>query len=214
MTVNYPKNLKPIEFSDEVRRAHLAETLSQNPNGDDIWIFGYGSLMWDPRFEPAETRVATLEDHRRSFCFWTTRGRGSPERPGLGLGVVPGGGPIRGLAYRLAQDHTLDDVLEALWLREMSSGVYHAPWLPLETEAGTVRAITYVANPAHGNYAGDLSLDERAWVMSGARGPRGWSYEYLASLVETFKRLDIEDAEHVSLHERINEIVQERENAS
>jgi cation transport protein ChaC len=221
MSVPYPTHLKPVEFSDDVRRAHMADILSKNPNknpkgadirgsdirGADIWIFGYGSLMWDPRFEPAETRIATLENHRRSFCFWTTRGRGSPERPGLGLGIEPGGGPIKGLAYRLARDHTLDDVLEALWLREMSSGVYHAPWLTLETEDGPVSAITYVANREHGNYAGDLPLDDRAQVMSGARGPRGWSYEYLCSLAETFKKLEIDDPELFALHDRIHDIV-------
>ena len=62
MTVELPKELKPFNFPDEVRRANMADTLSRNPNGDDIWIFGYGSLMWDPRFEPAEKRIATLND--------------------------------------------------------------------------------------------------------------------------------------------------------
>jgi glutathione-specific gamma-glutamylcyclotransferase len=210
MTVNFPRDLKPFNFPDEIRRANMAETLSRNPNGDGIWIFGYGSLMWDPRFEAAEQRIATLNDHRRSFCFWTTRGRGSPERPGLGLGIVPGGGPIQGVAFRLAEDHTLEEVLEALWVREMSSGVYHAPWLPLETEQGVVHGVVYVANKAHQNFAGELSLEDRAWVMSGAKGPNGWCYEYLGAMVEAYERLGLDDPEHVELHNRIHAIVREQ----
>ncbi|MBT5110678.1 MAG: gamma-glutamylcyclotransferase [Rhodospirillaceae bacterium] len=215
MAVAFPTHLKPVSFPDDVRRANMAETLARNPNGGpndgDIWIFGYGSLMWDPRFEPAETRVATLDGHRRSFCFWTTRGRGTPERPGLGLGIVPGGGPIQGLAFRLANDHTRDAVLEALWVREMSSGVYHAPWLELDTEQGSIHGVVYVANEAHQNYAGDMSIEDRAWLMSGARGPNGWCYEYLGAMVEAYERLGLEDPEHVELHERIHAIVRERE---
>ncbi|MDE0812845.1 MAG: gamma-glutamylcyclotransferase [Alphaproteobacteria bacterium] len=210
MTVELPKELKPFNFPDEVRRANMADTLSRNPNGDDIWIFGYGSLMWDPRFEPAEKRIATLNDHRRSFCFWTTRGRGSPERPGLGLGIVPGGGPIKGVAFRLANDHTLEEVLEALWVREMSSGVYHAPWLPLETEQGIVHGVVYVANEAHQNFAGELSLEDKAWVMSGAKGPNGWCYEYLSAMVKAYERLGFDDPEHVELHDRIHAIVRKQ----
>jgi cation transport protein ChaC len=210
MTVELPKGLKPFNFPDEVRRANMADTLSRNPNGDDIWIFGYGSLMWDPRFEPAEQRIATLNCHHRSFCFWTTRGRGTPERPGLGLGIVPGGGPIKGVAFRLANDHTLEEVLEALWIREMSSGVYHAPWLPLETEQGIVHGVVYVANEAHQNFAGELSLEDNAWVMSGAKGPNGWCYEYLAAMVKAYERLGLDDPEHVELHDRIHAIVRKQ----
>ena len=126
-TIEFPAGLGLSSWSDEQRHENLQETLAKNPDPGAIWVFGYGSLIWDPRFEPAETRAATLQGHRRSFCFFTTRGRGSPERPGLGLAIVPGGGPVQGLAYKI-NPNAYDEVLDALWRREMSNGVYHAEW--------------------------------------------------------------------------------------
>lgn len=205
-TIELPTELRRTDWSDDRRHAHLQETLAQNPDPEAIWVFGYGSLIWDPRFEPLETRPATLHGHRRSFCFWTTRGRGTPERPGLGLAIVPGGGPVQGLAYKLPSD-SLDEVLDALWRREMSNGVYHAEWKPMETLEGDVQAIVYVANDTHPNYCGDLPLEEQARIMAGAKGPRGWSYEYLGNLVKEFQRLGIDDDHHYALYARIMEIV-------
>jgi cation transport protein ChaC len=208
-SVDIPAGLRPTPWSDERRRAHLAKTLAKAPDPEAIWVFGYGSLIWDPRFEPLETRPATLKDHSRSFCFWTTMGRGTPERPGLGLAIVPGGGPVQGLAYRL-DPAPLDEVLEALWLREMWAGVYHAEWMRMETPGGDVHAIVYVANDEHPNYVGELSLEDKARIMAVAKGERGWSYEYLGSLVKEFDRLGIRDEHHCALYERILEIVAER----
>ena len=154
-------------------------------------------------------RIATLDAHRRSFCFWTTIGRGTPEQPGLGLGVVPSEELVDGLAYRLDPDG-MDEVLEALWLREMRAGVYHAEWKRMRTSNGDVHGIVYVANEDHPNFAGDLPLEEQARVMAKAKGPRGWSYEYLGNLVQEFERLGIKDTYHVALYERIMEIVNVR----
>lgn len=136
-------------------------------------------------------------------------GRGTPERPGLGLAIVPGGGPVHGVAYRLNPE-SLDEVLEALWLREMRAGVYHAEWKQMKTSDGDVHAIVYVANESHPNYAGDLSLEDRARIMASAKGERGWSYEYLANLIKEFDRLDIDDTDHRQLYARIMEIVADR----
>ena len=170
--IEFPVGLGLSSWSDEQRALNLQETLAKNPDPSAVWVFGYGSLIWDPRFEPAETRAATLQGHRRSFCFFTTRGRGSPERPGLGLAIVPGGGPVEGLAYKL-DPAAYDDVLDALWRREMSNGVYNAEWRRMETLQGDVHAIVYVANDRHANYCGDLPLEEQARIMAGAKGPRG-----------------------------------------
>ena len=86
-TIEFPVGLGLSSWSDEQRALNLQETLAKSPDPSAVWVFGYGSLIWDPRFEPAETRAAKLQGHRRSFCFFTTRGRGSPERPGLGLAI-------------------------------------------------------------------------------------------------------------------------------
>ena len=205
-TIEFPAGLGLSSWSDEQRHENLQETLAKNPDPGAIWVFGYGSLIWDPRFKPAETRAATLQGHRRSFCFFTTRGRGSPERPGLGLAIVPGGGPVQGLAYKI-NPNAYDEVLDVLWRREMSNGVYHAEWRRMETLQGDVHAIVYVANDTHSNYCGDLPLEEQARILAGAKGPRGWSYEYLGNLVKEFHRLGIADDHHCALYDRILEIV-------
>lgn len=205
--VNLPADLRFEPWSDAQRRANLRETLAAAPDPEAIWVFGYGSLIWDPRFEPAETRLAVLPDHRRSFCFWITRARASLERPGLGLAVVPCEGSVAGLAHRIPRDERFDEVLEALWLREMLAGVYHAVWKTLRTDRGDVPAIVYVANESHRNFAGDLPLDDRARVIAGAKGERGWNYEYLGHLVRELERLGIDDAEQRALYERILAIV-------
>ena len=204
--IDIPVSLKAVDWSDERRRTNLQETLDNNPHPKEIWVFGYGSLIWDPRFLPLETRPARLIGHRRSFCFWTTRGRGTPERPGLGLAIEPDGELVQGLAYKL-NPVSIDEVLEALWLREMGTGVYHAEWLNLETTSEDVTAIVFVANHDHPNYCGDLPLEEQARIISGAKGPRGWSYEYLGNLVKEFHRLGIRDKLHCNLYDRILEIL-------
>ncbi|MEC7303930.1 MAG: gamma-glutamylcyclotransferase, partial [Pseudomonadota bacterium] len=84
---------------------------------------------------------------------------------------------------------------------------YHAEWRRMETLKGDVHAIVYVANDTHSNYCGDLPLEEQARIMAGAKGPRGWSYEYLGNLVNEFHRLGIADDHHCALYDRILEIV-------
>lgn len=205
--VDMPTGLRFEPWPEEVRRAHLRATLAAAPDPEAIWVFGYGSLIWDPRFTPAETRLAVLPNHRRSFCFWITRARATPARPGLGLGVVPCEESVAGLAYRISRDERFDDVLEALWEREMLGGVYHARWKTVTTDAGDVQAIVYVANDGHRNFAGDLPLEDRAWIIAGARGERGWNYEYLGHLVRELERHGIDDAEHRALYGRIMELV-------
>jgi len=89
----------------------------------------------------------------------------------------------------------------------MRAGVYHPTWLPLETAEGSVTALVYVANSAHQNYAGDLAIEDQAWIMARARGERGFSYEYLGLLVKEYDRLGIDDTRHRTLYARILEIV-------
>jgi len=209
-TIDIPDGLRSEPWSCERRRAHMEATIAQAPAPDEIWVFGYGSLIWDPRFYPLETRFARLDGHNRSFCFWTTMGRGTPEKPGLGLGVVPCDGSVEGLIYRLDPEG-LDEVLEALWLREMRAGVYHAEWKKMRTPNGNVHAIVYIANDGHPNFVGDLPFEEQARIMARAKGARGWSYEYLGHLVKEFERLGIDDPYHTALYKRIMEIVSVRE---
>ncbi|MDX1514560.1 MAG: gamma-glutamylcyclotransferase, partial [Gammaproteobacteria bacterium] len=89
-------------LSAEKRASLLAQARAAAPDPACLRVFGYGSLMWNPCFEPAESAPARLCGYQRRFCIFTTRARGSPEKPGLGLGLIPGPGDCLGLAYRLS----------------------------------------------------------------------------------------------------------------
>jgi cation transport protein ChaC len=189
------------EWTDEARRANLRETIDAAPDPSEIWVFGAGSLIWDPRFEPAETRTATLTAYRRAFSFWTIRSRGSFEHPGLGLALEPGG-TCAGVAFRLP-DARRDDILEALWRREMSGGVYVPTWADADTEAGPIRALGFAANRDHRNYAGILPQEDSARIIATARGTRGTCHEYLSLLVEALDRYGLDCPETLDLHRRV-----------
>ncbi|MBL0898699.1 MAG: gamma-glutamylcyclotransferase, partial [Reyranella sp.] len=109
-------------LSSKEREASLKEALAGYRPGEEVWVFAYGSLMWNPAFEFADRQPCKVDGWRRSFCFWTPLGRGTPELPGLML-ALEGGGQCEAIAYRLAPDQVLSE-LGILWNREMLSGVY------------------------------------------------------------------------------------------
>lgn len=187
-----------VEWSDAARNANLHETIAASPDPESLWVFAAGSLIWDPRFEPDETRTATLSDYRRAFSFWTIRARGSFERPGLGLALEPGG-TCTGMVFRVPEAGRAE-ILDALWRREMSGGVYVPTWAKADTEAGDVWALGFVANRGHQNYAGQLPVETSARIIAAALGTRGTCHEYLSLLVEALDRHGLEDQETRELH--------------
>ena len=203
---NDPVNPPPtslVEWSDEKRNANLHETIAASPDSDTLWVFAAGSLIWDPRFEPDDTRVAILQAYRRAFSFWTIRARGSFERPGLGLALEPGG-TCAGVVFRVPEAGR-DEILDALWRREMSGGVYVPTWAKADTDAGEVWALGFVANRDHQNYAGQLPVEMSARIIATALGTRGTCHEYLSLLVEALEHHGIEDQETVDLHQRVQQ---------
>src|SRR5262245_40796126 len=116
-------------ISHDQRADDPRSTLAEWTPGTDAWVFGYGSLMWNPAIKWAERRVARLEGFRRSFCFWTPLGRGTPQLPGLML-ALEAGGDCTGIAWRIAADD-VEEEFRILWNREMLSGVYRAAWVDL-----------------------------------------------------------------------------------
>ncbi|MGR3197486.1 MAG: gamma-glutamylcyclotransferase [Paracoccus sp. (in: a-proteobacteria)] len=144
------------------------------------WVFGYGSLIWNPGFTPVETVAARLGGFARSFCLRSIQHRGTEALPGLVLGLDPQeGATCRGLALRIApEDH--DAVLDELRRRELVTDAYHEAILPLDLEDGRqVRALAYVMRRDHWQYAGDLPHDEQARIIAIAQGGRGPNSEYL-----------------------------------
>ena len=179
-------------LTSEEREASLKKALQRYKPGEEAWVFAYGSLMWNPALEFAEALPSRVEGWRRSFCFWTPLGRGTPELPGLML-ALEGGGSCEGIAYRLAP-HQVRSELAILWNREMLSGVYQARWVPTRLRDGRiVTAVTFVVDTAHCQYCGDLPIERAAHHIAFAEGRRGACRDYLTNTAEHARSLGIHD---------------------
>ena len=182
--------------------------------GQTMWVFAYGSLMWNPGFPFVCRRTARLFGYHRRFCIYSHRYRGTPQVPGLVLGLDRGGS-CRGIAFLIAPDH-VPEVLAYLWHREMVSGVYRPRMGVVEligdgVENGTgngntevtehadsparqrVKACTFVADPDHRQYCNEHETDRLVALIRQGHGVNGPNWEYLANTVEHLEELDIHD---------------------
>ncbi|NNM71206.1 gamma-glutamylcyclotransferase [Enterovirga sp. DB1703] len=181
----------PIRSDAEIE-ASLAETLAGHPPGEDVWVFGYGSLMWNPAFRFEERRLGTVRGWHRRFCLWLSRGRGSPDCPGLML-ALDRGGTCRGVAFRIPAAEAREELL-LVWRREMLSGAYLARWVTVATEEGPVRAVTFVVNQGHKRYSGKLGEAETAERILAASGELGSCLDYFERTVRILRTLQVRDA--------------------
>ena len=191
-----------VELSSQKERAlSRQEAMEQFVPGEDIWLFAYGSLLWNPTIHFKETRHGLLRGYHRRFCLKTVLGRGSPENPGLML-ALDHGGSCRGIAYRI--DRTIaDKELKIVWDREMISSAYVARVLPLMTDLGTLNAITFVINRSNKQYAGKLSPEIIAAVIASSDGPLGSCTDYLFQTIEKMMELKINDKTLLQLSELV-----------
>jgi len=134
-------------LSEEEREKSRAEIMAQHVPGQDLWVFGYGSLMWNPAIQVDESLPAHVEGFSRSFCMRLMFGRGMPDNPGLMLCLVPGGA-CAGIAHRIAPEH-VESESKILWMREMLSGAYIPTWVDIDLGARHVRGVTFVINMSH-----------------------------------------------------------------
>lgn len=161
--------------------ASLAQTMQQRPHDGDVWVFAYGSLMWNPISDFDSRRIATLHGWRRSFCIRLIAGRGTPEQPGRMLALEPGGS-TQGVALRLC-GATLEEELRILWIREMVTGAYCPGWAPVTLDDGTeVTALAFVAEPDDSQYESDARASAIAPLMAVATGLFGSNAEYVFKL--------------------------------
>lgn len=177
------------------------------------WVFGYGSLIWDPGFAPAETARAWVTGYARSFCLRSIQHRGTRMRPGLVLGLDEQPGcDCSGLALRIADpDH--DEVLAYLRARELVTDAYQEAILPLRLEDGRqVEALAYVMRRDHVQYAGGLALDEQARIIAAAQGGRGPNAEYLFNTAAHLNRIGLGDATLDHLTDRVRKLLERDEN--
>jgi glutathione-specific gamma-glutamylcyclotransferase len=173
---------------------------------EPVWIFAYGSLMWNPEMPFAERRPALLRGYHRSFCLYSRDYRGTPERPGLVLGLDRGGS-CRGIAYRLPPDK-LEPAIDRVWAREMAGEVYRMCPVMVATPQGPVAAYAFVVRRDRPDYAGRISAEEMARIIAVAEGGRGTGRDYLASTVRHLEELGIEDGPLHRLHDRVEALVQ------
>jgi cation transport protein ChaC len=158
----------------------FGERMSDGP--DRRWVFGYGSLMWRPGFDYLERRGAVLHGRRRAFCIYSVHHRGTLARPGLVLGLAPGGS-VRGVAYRVA-DERWEVVIAYLKEREQPTETYVEASARVRLADGAARrAVVFLSDVAHPQWAGVLSLETQADLIAGARGLSGRNIDYLRDLM-------------------------------
>jgi glutathione-specific gamma-glutamylcyclotransferase len=156
---------------------------SASPN-DDLWVFGYGSLMWQPGFEHLERVPARLTGLHRGLCVYSFVHRGTPEKPGLVLGLDLGGA-CRGIAYRVAADRR-NATIEYLRAREQVTMVYRETVRQITLGANPMRqvaALVYVVDRSHPQYAGRLTLERQLHLVRQGHGRSGANLEYVLATV-------------------------------
>ncbi len=170
---------------------------------DALWVFGYGSLIWDPGFPVAEQRVARVHGWQRSFCMRSIHHRGSVDAPGLVLALDAGNGAYcDGVAFRVQSGHE-DDTLAALRARELISSAYLEAQVALED--GTL-ALVYVIDRTHDQYCGGLELEEQAQIIARSTGGRGPNRDYLWFTAQHLTTLGLTDPDLDWLATRVREI--------
>ena len=175
----------------------------------DLWVFGYGSLMWRPGFDYEEAFVAELAGYHRALCVYSYVYRGTREKPGLVLGLDDGGTSM-GVAFRI-KDSERDAVLQYLRDREQVTAVYlerigRVRLLDSEAQGGKSRivdAVTYVADQAHEQYAGKLPMDEQVRIVLEGEGIAGPNIDYVVNTVAHLKEIDIDDPDLFMLAHRL-----------
>lgn len=188
-------------YTDAEREANRRRTLD-GQMGADVWVFAYGSLMWDPAFRFAEVRVARVQGYARRFCLKDTwGGRGTAGAPGL-MAALDRGPGCTGLAFRIAAAE-VEAETEILWRREGIASTYAPTFLPVATAQGPVEALAFVANRAAAAICPDLPLREIVQYLATGTGFLGSSRAYLESIAAQLAALGIEDPELQALVEAV-----------
>ncbi|MCP4317587.1 MAG: gamma-glutamylcyclotransferase [Hyphomicrobiales bacterium] len=195
----------PWRLTDEKREATRIDTL-EGHRDEDLWVFAYGSLMWDPGFEFEDVLKAHVPGYQRAFCLKDELGaRGTLEVPGL-MAALDTGGECTGLAFRIAKEH-LEKETEILWRREMVTGVYVPTIVHGATTQGDVKCVTFVANHKASRIRSDLTREEKVRYLATGSGVLGTSLEYIENLADHLLALEIDDPYVFSLLEKARALV-------
>ena len=176
----------------------------------DLWVFGYGSLMWNPDFPYTERRPALLEGCARRFSLWSTQYRGTEAAPGLVLALESAPERVcQGVAFRVAPEAE-EGVLAGLRARELITNAYAETRLPLRLLDGArerVEALCYLVNLGHPQHAQGLSLEDQAAIIARASGGRGPNRDYLFSTLEALRAEGVADEEMEDLAVKVAALI-------
>lgn len=170
----------------------LDRVIGEWGGSDDIWVLGYGSLIWRPEFDFVERRPARVHGWHRALKMWSRVNRGSAQNPGLVLALLSGGS-CQGMVFRIPRAD-VRDVLGRLWLREMPSGVYDPRWLDCMTPGGTIRALAFTLSRRSPSFTGDLSDSRYREIFASAAGRYGTSFDYARQTLTELQRHAINDS--------------------
>jgi len=174
------------------REANRRRTL-KNHRDRDLWVFAYGSLIWDPGVFVDEYRLGTISGWQRRFCMRIESGRGTVQKPGL-MAALDEGGTCDGVVFRIPALR-VECETKFMWNREMFSGSYCPVFVSATTPQGPVEALAFVMDNGNRRYVPDLSTGDAAEIIAAAEGTLGTNFEYLDSLLRNLGRLGIEDEE-------------------
>lgn len=184
----------PHALCEEASTAFQAEVLDRfraQTAGQDLWVFGYASLLWRPEFEAQEQHASRVWGWHRALKMWSRLNRGSPECPGLVFALLPGGS-CQGVVYRVAKEHA-DEVLVRLWAREMPMDVYTPCWLTCATPHGPVKALAFTLPRQSPSFTGHLSADTYRYIFQQACGRFGTTLDYARQTYNSLRAHGIED---------------------
>src|SRR5258707_5895726 len=169
----------------------LREFLELAPRGD-LWVFGYGSLMWSPGFRSSQKSAGKVHGYHRSLCVYSHRYRGTETRPGLVMGLCRGGS-CWGMTFRVSATRA-KRVLAYLYRREMGNRVYRPRFVRVRVRGGReVRALAFVADTEHRQFVGDLDVERTARLVAQGRGERGHNIDYLSYTLAHMHELGVRD---------------------
>ena len=178
----------------ERNAADLLRQAQKNWGGkEDLWVFGYASLIWRPEFKADEQREARVHGWHRALKMHSRAHRGTPERPGLVFALMAGG-CCRGMVYRIHKDRAAQELIR-LWEREMPNSVYDPKWLPCQTPLGKVKALAFTLSRRSPQFVGHLSDDALLSILQTAAGGFGTSMDYLLETANSLRGCGIRDRE-------------------
>jgi glutathione-specific gamma-glutamylcyclotransferase len=167
------------------------------------WVFGYGSLIWNPGFAFLRSEKALLRGAHRALSIYSHRHRGTPDQPGLVFGLSRGGSCV-GVAFEV-EEAAWPQTFDYLQAREQDRGVYREAWRNVQLASGiTVRALSYLVNEHHPQFAGHLDLAEQVRLIARSAGESGRNTEYVRNTAKTLLSLGIRDRTLMALVEALD----------